>query len=138
MLKITDVDLAAGSKDLLTAASLHVHPGERIGLVGRNGAGKSTLIRALMEDGFERGTRDLRRGLQLGYLPQHAVAASEEPVWDEVEAGMVRIKALQERLDRCQGAVERGEQGAIEALTEAETAFSLAGGYAGEQRVARQ
>ena len=43
----TDLELRAGSRILLSGASLRVQPGDRIGLVGRNGAGKTTTLRVL-------------------------------------------------------------------------------------------
>ena len=135
MLKIEGAALSAGNKDLLVDASLHLRPAERVGLVGRNGAGKTTLIRALIEDGFEGAKVQRRRNVQLGYLPQHAVAGSEASVWDEVASGMVRLVALAQRLEQCQQAVEARQDGGIAALADAEAAFSLAGGYARDERV---
>ena len=43
MITTTDLELRAGSRILLSGATLRVQPGDRIGLVGRNGAGKTTL-----------------------------------------------------------------------------------------------
>ena len=36
-----------GSERVLSSLSLHIHPGERVGLVGRSGCGKSTALRLL-------------------------------------------------------------------------------------------
>jgi capsular polysaccharide transport system ATP-binding protein len=38
-----------GKKQVLTNLSFDVHPGERIGVLGRNGAGKTTLIKLIGE-----------------------------------------------------------------------------------------
>ncbi|MCW2708208.1 MAG: yheS 1, partial [Frankiales bacterium] len=40
MITVTDVELRAGARALLSGVSFRVQPGDRIGLVGRNGAGK--------------------------------------------------------------------------------------------------
>ena len=47
----TDLELRAGSRILLSDATLRVQPGDRIGLVGRNGAGKTTTMRVLAGEG---------------------------------------------------------------------------------------
>ena len=47
----TDLELRAGSRILLSDATLRVQAGDRIGLVGRNGAGKTTSMRVLAGEG---------------------------------------------------------------------------------------
>jgi ATP-binding cassette subfamily F protein 3 len=47
MIVLQDVELRRGNKVLLDGASVTLHPGEKIGVVGRNGAGKSTLFALL-------------------------------------------------------------------------------------------
>src|SRR5437764_800026 len=69
MITATDVELRAGSRVLLTAASLRVAPGDRIGLVGRNGAGKTTLTRVLAGEAQPAAGTVVRSG-EVGYLPQ--------------------------------------------------------------------
>ena len=36
-----------GPRQILDSVNLRVHPGEKVGILGRNGAGKSTLIRII-------------------------------------------------------------------------------------------
>ncbi len=47
MIVLKNVTLLRGSKPVLQGASATLHPGEKIGLVGRNGAGKSSLFSLL-------------------------------------------------------------------------------------------
>ena len=47
LLSVTDASKRFGGVQALTAASLVVHQGEIVGLLGENGAGKSTLVKAL-------------------------------------------------------------------------------------------
>lgn len=42
-----DYDTAAGPRRILENINLTIHPGERVGILGRNGAGKSTLVRLI-------------------------------------------------------------------------------------------
>ena len=47
MIHLSGVALARGARSLLADASLRIHAGERVGVVGRNGCGKSTLFALL-------------------------------------------------------------------------------------------
>ena len=47
LLSLHDVDVRFGAVTALQAATLDLHRGERLALVGANGSGKSTMLRAL-------------------------------------------------------------------------------------------
>lgn len=47
LVEMVDVSVAFGGLQAVDGVSLHVYPGEVVGLLGHNGAGKSTLIRML-------------------------------------------------------------------------------------------
>jgi ATP-binding cassette, subfamily B, bacterial len=67
----------------LHGVTLHIEPGERVGLVGRSGAGKSTMIRLLARlDDVERGSilldgRDIRELTQEG-LRKHISVVTQD------------------------------------------------------------
>jgi ATP-binding cassette subfamily F protein uup len=68
------VGKAYGTRSLFDGLSFALFEGDRAGLVGPNGSGKSTLLRILA--GLEtpdRGTRALRGGVRVGYVPQDPV-----------------------------------------------------------------
>src|SRR5258708_36744638 len=44
MLRIGNLTLRRGARVLFSAASMTVHPGQKVGLVGPNGSGKSSLF----------------------------------------------------------------------------------------------
>jgi ABC-type branched-subunit amino acid transport system permease subunit/ABC-type branched-subunit amino acid transport system ATPase component len=46
-LRVVDVSVAFGGRRAVDAVSLHVSPGEVVGLIGTNGAGKTTLMNAI-------------------------------------------------------------------------------------------
>ena len=50
MIQLRGVTLLRGVKRLLDGASLAVHPGQKIGIIGGNGCGKSSLFRLLLND----------------------------------------------------------------------------------------
>ena len=48
MIQLNAIHLHAGSRFLLEDASLTVHAGQKVGLIGANGTGKSSLFRLLL------------------------------------------------------------------------------------------
>ena len=69
MITAAAVELRAGARLLLDAATFRVAPGDRVGLVGRNGAGKTTLTKALAGEAQPAAGTITRSG-EVGYLPQ--------------------------------------------------------------------
>jgi ATP-binding cassette subfamily F protein uup len=62
------------SRPLFENLSFAIDAGDHIGLIGPNGSGKSTLLKIVA--GIEQadsGTRALRKGVRIGYVPQDAV-----------------------------------------------------------------
>jgi ATP-binding cassette subfamily F protein 3 len=124
----------------MAGVSLHVHPDDRIGLVGRNGEGKTTLLRMLA--GLEQpddGRFVLRRGARIGYLRQEVDPRSERPLIEEVRTVHEPLRALEQQLREIEAEIARlGEAGSpipdvlatrYEAIGEQ---FRSAGGYEAE------
>ncbi|KDQ06596.1 hypothetical protein BOTBODRAFT_246354 [Botryobasidium botryosum FD-172 SS1] len=60
--------------NVLEDVSLTIHPGARVGLVGKNGEGKSTLVKLLIGSlRPQKGTVERHPRLRLGYFDQHSV-----------------------------------------------------------------
>ncbi len=77
MIFLSQVEKSYAKRRLLSAASLHVRAGERVGLVGVNGSGKSTLLRLIVgSEEPDAGTVAVRKGARLGYLPQEVLSLS--------------------------------------------------------------
>ena len=71
LLSCQAVSKAFGTRSLFEGLSFGLCEGDHVGLVGPNGSGKSTLLKILA--GLEtpdRGTRAVRSGVRIGYVPQ--------------------------------------------------------------------
>ena len=74
LLSCEAVGKAHGSRTLFDGLSFGLVEGDQAGLVGPNGSGKSTLLRILAGvEPPDRGSRSLRGGLRVGYVPQDPV-----------------------------------------------------------------
>jgi ATPase subunit of ABC transporter with duplicated ATPase domains len=71
MIIARDLVIEAGARSLIEEASFSVHPGDKVGLVGKNGAGKTTLLRTLAGE-LEQTSGTIRRSGVIGYLSQEA------------------------------------------------------------------
>ena len=104
MIQLNDVTLRRGAKVLLQGASATIHPGEKIGLIGRNGAGKSTLMAllsgALHED---RGEFSIPAHWRLAQVAQH-MPETDQPATDFVLAGDERLSLLRQQLSNAEQA----------------------------------
>ena len=141
MITATDLELRAGSRILLSEATLRVQAGDRIGLVGRNGAGKTTTMRVLAGAGEPYGGAVAANG-PVGYLPQDpregdlTVTAKDRVLsargLDQLLRDMEKAQsAMAELVDGVQNEKAVREYGRIEER------FSALGGYAAESEAAR-
>ena len=99
MLQIRELKKYLGGRQLFDGANLRVLPGDRIGLIGPNGVGKTTLLRMVCREEFQDGGQiELEGRRTVGYLPQEAVAPSDEPLLEEVTSHAGGLKAMEEKL----------------------------------------
>jgi ABC transport system ATP-binding/permease protein len=84
-----------GVQTVLDQATLTIHEGERVGLVGRNGSGKSTFLQiaagTLKPDA---GEFVRRRDLVTGYMPQALALDESATVFINIQAGARQILDL--------------------------------------------
>jgi D-xylose transport system ATP-binding protein len=59
LVEMTDISIAFGGIKAVDHASINLHPGEVVGLLGHNGAGKSTLIKVL-SGAYKRDSGEIR------------------------------------------------------------------------------
>jgi ATP-binding cassette subfamily F protein 3 len=95
VIRASGLTVRRGTKVLLDQTEFVVHPGERVGFVGKNGAGKSTLF-ALLQNEIEAdaGTLDVPQGWRMASVKQE-IASSEHSARDFVIDGDTHLRELQ-------------------------------------------
>lgn len=88
ILSALELEVHFGEQIILDKASLSVHEGDRIGLVGRNGAGKSTflkIISGLLQP--DSGAVAKKKDLVIGFLSQEFTLDEYKNVYDNILDG---------------------------------------------------
>ena len=92
LLSCEGVSKAYGTRSLFDGLTLGLFEGDQAGLVGPNGSGKSTLLKILAGDiAPDRGSRSLRGGVRVGYVPQDPVFPTGRTVDDVVMAALTGV-----------------------------------------------
>ncbi|GLK92917.1 ABC transporter ATP-binding protein [Achromobacter xylosoxidans] len=127
MIRATGLTLRRGTKVLLDGAEFVVHPGERVGIVGKNGAGKSSLF-ALLTGALDldAGNLALPAGWRIASVKQE-IEADERPAREFVIDGDTHLRELQAR--RAELTDEQGTQ-----IAEVEAALVEAGAWSAASR----
>jgi ATP-binding cassette subfamily F protein 3 len=101
VIRATGLTVRRGAKVLLEATDFVVHPGERVGIVGRNGAGKTTLFSLLQHEiDADAGQVSVPTGWRLASVRQE-IASSQALAREFVIDGDSHLRALQqERAER--------------------------------------
>ncbi len=95
ILTAADVTVRYNERTILSAATLGIDEGDRLGLVGRNGCGKTTFLKILAGlQSPDAGTVTARRGLVVSYLPQDFTLEPLLNVRDNVRAGAQHVLNL--------------------------------------------
>uniref|UniRef100_UPI0033413284 ATP-binding cassette domain-containing protein n=1 Tax=Castellaniella defragrans TaxID=75697 RepID=UPI0033413284 len=95
MIRANGLTLRRGVKVLLEDTEFVVHPGERVGFVGKNGAGKSTLFALLRgEIDADAGTLEIPPGWRIASVEQ-ILRDTGRPAREFVIDGDVHLRALQ-------------------------------------------
>src|SRR5438552_2304681 len=133
LLSCETVSMAYGSRSLFDDLSFGLFEGDQAGLVGPNGSGKSTLLKILAGDTApDRGSRSLRGGLRVGYVPQDPGFSAGRTVEDVLTAAVARVDE-----EDCPGRVAQalGRAGFANGRAEVDT---LSGGWKKRLAIARE
>ena len=139
MISAHGLELRAGARLLLEAASFQVTDGDKIGLVGRNGAGKTTLVRTLAGEGQPAAGQVSISGT-VGYLPQDTMVGNLDALaMDRVLSarGLDSLMAgLREAETAMADADTRRRDAAVRRYGALEERLTVLGGYAAESEAA--
>ncbi len=88
LLGLQNVTFEFGARVIVSEATWHIQPGERIGLIGYNGTGKSTLLKVLVgQYSPSVGTIEKGRETTIGYLHQDLLSFDTNDNITEVALG---------------------------------------------------
>ncbi|MEU7581898.1 ABC-F family ATP-binding cassette domain-containing protein [Streptomyces sp. NPDC041068] len=141
MITVRGVDVRVGARLLLSRASFHVAPGDRVGLVGRNGAGKTTLMKILAGRAVPAEGAVTHAG-SVGYLAQDPGAADPAvAVTDRIlsarglDEAVAALRTAETAMAQAVGPA--AQERAMAAYARADDRFQARGGYAAEAEAAR-
>ena len=98
MLQLTKIELRRGSKLLFEDASLQVHSGQRMGIIGVNGSGKSSLFSLVLQQ-LESDAGDLQLNTKhvIAHVAQQS-PSSDQPALEFVLDGDHGLRDLQRQI----------------------------------------
>jgi len=94
MIRVDDVYIRLGAREVLRGVSLNIREGECLAVVGPNGCGKTTLLRLIAGLAHaDRGTITMPNAWTVGYLPQEADVTAEHSLMDELRDAFAEAQA---------------------------------------------
>lgn len=102
LLGLQNVTFEFGARVIVSDATWHIQPGDRIGLIGYNGTGKSTLLKVLVGQYTpSAGTVEKGRDTTIGYLHQDLLSFDTNDNITEVALGAFeRVRQLEQDIER--------------------------------------
>jgi len=134
---LQNVTFEFGARTIVRDATWHIHPYERIGLIGYNGTGKSTLLKLFAgEYQPSAGTVERSRSTTIGYLHQDLLSFdTAESIVEVALHAFDRAKKIQKELDDLAHRIEEASTDELlHQYSEKLHEFEDAGGYTIEHR----
>jgi ATP-binding cassette subfamily F protein 3 len=136
MLRLTNLTLARGARRLLEGATLTVHPGQKVGLIGPNGSGKTSLFALLRgELVADAGDVSLPDAWVIAHVAQEA-GHVDTPAIEYVLDGDVELRAVERDMATETAAHAADPHGSGARLAELHHRFELIDGYSARSRAA--
>src|SRR3954454_21403954 len=132
LIGLNNVTFEFGARVIVQDATWHIHPGERIGLIGYNGTGKSTLLKVLVgESQPSAGTVERGRGTTIGYLHQDLLSFdTNDSILDVAMGAFEKVKQLEKEIEVLGNELERtSDEKLLELYTDKLHELEVLGGY---------
>ena len=136
MIRISNLTLARGTRRLLEGASLTVHPGQKVGVIGANGSGKTSLFALLRgELVADAGDAAIPAAWVVAHVAQEA-APTSKPTIDYVLDGDTELRAIERDIAQATAEHAADPHASGEKLAELHHRFEVADGYSARSRAA--
>jgi ATP-binding cassette subfamily F protein 3 len=101
LIGLQNVTFEFGARVIVEDATWHIHPGERIGLIGYNGTGKSTLLKVLTQQYTpSKGTVEKSKDTTIGYLHQDLLSFdTNESILEVAMSAFETVKQLEKEIE---------------------------------------
>ncbi len=131
MIRLTNLTLARGPKNLLEGANLTLFPGHKVGLIGPNGCGKSTLFALLRgQIHHDAGEVEMPAKWVIAHVAQET-PSSPRTALEYALDGDTELRTVEAELEKAEHEHEAGEK-----IAELHAHYDHIGGYASRPRAA--
>jgi len=112
LIGLQNVTFEFGARTIVSEATWHIQPGDRIGLIGYNGTGKSTLLKVLVgEYTPSQGTVEKGRDTTIGYLHQDLLSFDTNESITEVALGAFeKVRKLEKDIEELGKQLEKDHE----------------------------
>ncbi len=112
LIGLQNVTFEFGARVIVSDATWHIQPGDRIGLIGYNGTGKSTLLKVLVgEYSPSQGTVEKGRDTTIGYLHQDLLSFdTNESITEVALSAFEKVRKLEKDIEELGKQLEKDHE----------------------------